>query len=129
MPIYEALCERCNVKTEWYAKSRTDENKPCRCCGGETRRLASAFGVIWTGAITPKYTDHNKPDSAGPHWAYRVRSSKSGNPEPVLIDTWAKQKQFCKEEGLVVPSDLPSNAEVSADGKKLQSAGMSGQWI
>jgi hypothetical protein len=85
---------------------------------------------VWTGEITTKYNDKNADGyHQEGHWAYRVRSSMSGEPEPVWIDTFQKQKEFCKQEGLVNPKDLPTHADVSDDGKRLRSRGMPGAWI
>ncbi len=130
MPIYESYCGPCGVRFEWFSKSFTEDNPPCGDCGNQTVRLISPFAIVFTGAITTRYNDKSKENGEiEGHWAYRVRSSISGQPEAVWIDSWQKQKDFCREEGLINPKELPTNAEVSTDGKKLQSAGMPGAWV
>lgn len=96
--------------------------------------MISAFAVVFTGALSAsKYNQDVKgglPEQRhmDGHWAWRRRSSKSGQPEPVWIDNFATQAQFCKEEGLVNPRDLPSNLEAGADGKSISTRGMPGCW-
>lgn len=133
MPVYESYCEDCKRVEEWYAKHFVDidQNPFCAVCGAPMRRVASAFSVVFTGPITKKYNDNMRADNYNQegHWAYRVKSSKSGNPEPVYIETFQQQKEFCREEGLVNPKDLP-NMEADSEGKFRSNAGvgMPGCW-
>lgn len=134
MPIREGYCENPDCPSfrqlrEWLDKAEP-RVKPCPTCGSALFRLVSRFGIVWTGHLTTKYNDKRSEDyHQEGHWAYRVRSSQSGEPEPVWIDSFQKQKEFCKEEGLVNPKDLPTNADISADGRKLRSQGMPGSWV
>jgi predicted nucleic acid-binding Zn ribbon protein len=133
VPVYESYCRSCHSIKEWYAKHFTDvaENPFCDC-GEPMVRVASRFGVVFSGTITTKYNDNRGVDSAHQegHWAYRVKSSKSGHPEPVFIETFQQQREFCKEEGLVNPKDLP-NMEADSEGKFRSNAGMGmpGVWV
>jgi hypothetical protein len=61
-------------------------------------------------------------------WAYRKRSSVSGNPEPVYLDSMQAIRDFNKAEGLAAPGEVPTNSTISADGKTIQSNGMPGNW-
>ena len=47
-----------------------------------------------------------------PHVVYRIRSSKDGHPEAIVINNVEDQKQFCKEEGLIWPGDPITEAVV-----------------
>lgn len=130
MPIYENWCPACSVRREFFSHRVTEENPPCESCGGTTGRIISSFQIIWTGPLTAKYNDPKLEGAEREgHWAWRRRSSLSGNPEPVYIDSFQKQTEFCKEEGLINPKDLPRNLEVSADGKSASSRGLPGQWV
>lgn len=134
MPIYESYCQRCQRTQEWYAKHFVEitENPFCDQCGDPMLRGASRFGVVFSGPITKKYNDNMKADSYHQegHWAYRIKSSKDGNPEPVYIETFQQQKEFCRAEGLVNPKDLP-NMEADSEGKFRSNAGvgMPGTWV
>ena len=132
MPVYESYCQVCHKVKEWYAKHFTDigENPFCDC-GEPMVRVASRFGVIFRGTITTKYNDKSAENyHREGHWGYRVKSSKSGHPEPVWIETFQDQKQFCKDEGLVNPKDLP-NMEADSEGRFRSNAGvgMPGTWV
>ncbi len=132
MPIYESYCRGCGHIQEWYSKrfSEITENPDCDKCGQTMIRIASSFSVVFTGAITTKYNDPTAENyHKEGHWAYRIRSSKSGNPEPVWIETFQQQKEFCKEEGLVNPKELP-NMDAHPDGRitTTTGAGMPGCW-
>ena len=130
MPLREGQCNSCQSVREWYQATRSEPDPPCDVCGGILDRFASRFAVVFTGPITSKYNISGRDDSHQEgHVAWRTRSSRSGNPEPVRITTWQQQKEYCKQEGLLNPGDLSSNAEVSSDGKKLYTRGMPGQWI
>lgn len=126
VPIYESWCVQCHSIKEWYAKHFTEvtENPFCDC-GEPMVRVASRFGVVFTGAITTKYNDNRTASNANQegHWAYRIKSSKSGHPEPVWIDSFAAQRDFCREEKLVNPKDLP-NMEADSEGKFRSNAGV-----
>jgi hypothetical protein len=48
------------------------------------------------------------------HVVFRTKSSKSGMPEAVNITSLEDQAQFCKDEGLVPPTDELQTAILSA---------------
>lgn len=127
---YEFRCEKCGAEQERYVPRFASPNPPCEdaACDGETVKLVSGFAIIFTGPLTARYNDRNLEGAHSEgHWATRLRTV-SGEPEPVWIDSWQAQREFCKSEGLVNPKDLPSNAEASSD-RKLSGSGMKGQWI
>lgn len=135
MPIYENVCrnegcEKYGKVFEWYAPRHDSANPLCQC-GQTTCRCISPFQVVFTGALTAKYNDpkleHAHQEG---HWAYRVRSSRNadGSPEPVFIDTFEKQKEFCRDEGLINPKDV-GPMHISSDGKQVQNQGLPGCWV
>jgi len=119
VPIYDFLCssqgcEHHKKPFEKYLYRRDSDNPRCPLCGSETSRAVSRFGIVWTGYITKKYNDpgYAHSDREG-HIAWRVRSSKTGKPEPVRIETFEQQRRFVKGEGLYNPTELPpSGGEV-----------------
>jgi predicted nucleic acid-binding Zn ribbon protein len=130
MPLFESGCTACGTVREWYAKLSTSPDPDC--CGAPMRRLISRFGIVWTGPIS-KYNDPTKErvnqTKDGSHWVWKVRSSKSGHPEKVLITNRQEQREFVKAEGLLDPAECPANADISSDGHRLSSQGMPGSWI
>jgi len=133
MPLLEAICDcsSCSIRgkpVEHFYHHFDDTPLPCAECGSPTRRIASRFGVIWTGPISARYNDRDSANAHQEgHWAWRRRSSKSGKPEPIFLNDWQQQKEFCKEEGLANPREMPRNFEIAADGKTVKSSvGMPG---
>jgi hypothetical protein len=135
MPIYEytchdAACSERGVMKDHYQK-RSDSPAPaCPQCANEMKREAiSQFQVCWARPLS--FYDSKTAQNRGmdSHVAYRIHSSKSGKPEPVVIDSIQKQRDFCREEGLRNPSDLNPHAEINENGTKLQTAGTKGQWV
>jgi predicted nucleic acid-binding Zn ribbon protein len=130
MPVREFGCEGCH-KIEEHFRHRVDDMTAPECCGKPMRQLISRFGIVWTGHIS-KYNDPTKDRTNqtedGSHWVWRVRSSRSGHPERIRLTSIAEQKAYCKEEGLILPSDCNPNADISSDGHKLSSQGMPGCW-
>jgi predicted nucleic acid-binding Zn ribbon protein len=133
MPIFENMCrqEGCEAAGdpfEWYAATRDKPDPICARCGSSTVRLISSFAVVFTGAITKKYNDPKLENyHQEGHTAWRRRSSKSGKPEPVRIETFEDQRRFCKEEGLVDPRET-GPLEAAADGRTSSSRGLPGCW-
>jgi hypothetical protein len=79
-----------------------------------------------------KYSDKNAQQKAtDSHIAWRINSSRrpDGKPEKVIIDSFAKQREYCKAEGLRNPSDINPNSTVSEDGRKMHTSGVRGQWV
>lgn len=121
MPLFESSCisQSCPLAgqvTEWLGKYEDPE--PLCTCGTPMTRLVSRFGVIWTGALTSKYVDRSLEGGHGDggHWAYRTKNTASGKPEPVYIETFQQQREYCKAEGLGLPSDTDF-AMISDDGR------------
>ena len=136
MPIYEYACshEGCPLQGrvwESYFKKIGATMPACQECGEPTQLVPSISHAIWLGTLDrynqPGFVTHNPTDDGG-HIAYRVRSSRlvDGSPEPVRIRTVQEQREYCKAEGLTMPSDMPPNAEYSAQGASCQ--GMPGCW-
>lgn len=137
MPIFETACPETScskyaVPVEHYYAHSTDVDAPCEQCGGPTRRLVSGFNSPLMGVISAsKYADRTIP---GPeafqdgHIAWR-RKTLSGKPEPVYIDTFEKQREFCKSEGLRNPSECPRAMSPDEGGKGVvNTQGMPGCW-
>lgn len=136
MPIYEFTCahEGCYLQGQvWEAYfTKIGATMPnCVECGNPTQLMPSISHAIWLGTLD-KYNQPGcvtqNPTEDGGHVAYRVRSSRmvDGSPEPVRIRTVQEQREYCKAEGLTMPSDMPPHAEYSAKGASCQ--GMPGCW-
>lgn len=136
MPIYENACshlpcEKYSEPFEWWASSSTKPNPACSACSRPTVRLISTFAVCWSSPLS-KYNDKNAQQKASDsHVAWKIHSTTrdDGKPERVVIDSIQKQREYCKAEGLRLPSDINPNASVSSDGKKLYTNGQRGQWV
>lgn len=114
MPVYEYRCVTPGCPEEGKVKERfspryEDADPPCAVCGSRTERLISLAHPVFTGTISGKYLRRHDNEEAqmGGHWAWRRRSSRTGKPEKVWIETWQQQAKFCKEEGLYNPRELP----------------------
>jgi len=129
MPLFEDRCSACGRIVEWYAKLSTSPDP--ECCGAPMRRMISRFGIVFDKPLNA-YNDPGKENlnQAGDgHYQWRVRSSKSGHPERVLITNRQEQREFIRDEQLTDPMDLPVNADISEDGKSLRSQGLPGCWV
>lgn len=141
MPVYESAClnpqcEHGGQRFEWYASTMSKPDPFCESCGAPTRRMVSNFAAPWTGDLErfndptkEKYSNYGGGGDGG-HFAMRVRSSRNlnGSPERVLIRTRQDQKEFCREEGLIMPDDVGQHVEVGEDGMSCSSQGMPGSW-
>lgn len=134
MPLKESVCinpacsRRGLVEEHYY--SRTDSQiQSCAECGTPERQIPSRFNVPFLGPMTARYNDKKIPGAhVEGHWATRKRTL-DGRERMEWIDSWDKQKQFCKEEGLILPSDLPSTPTLkSGSGKEWSTVGMPGSW-
>lgn len=129
MPVYEFYCERCQTKSEQYFHTALESAPKCPSCGGPRVWLPSIFATPFLGEITSRYKLRDREGSEEDGvWMYRKKTSLSGEPEPVYIRTWSELREFCRAEGLSLPGEVPTNATISPDGRKLSSAGMPGQW-
>ena len=68
------------------------------------------------------------PQVRGRSWAYK-RKTLSGKPEALYISDFAQQRDFCKSEGLLNPSEVPKHMEPGEHGKGVSSQGMPGSWV
>ena len=105
MPMLQFQC--CGeIEEEFLHPSEAKTKRPvCPECGKLMDQIfAGAPAVVWARPMS--YYNDKKLAGADldSHVAYKVRSTtrKDGRPEPVVIDSFAKQKQFCKEVGLGV---------------------------
>ncbi len=114
---------------EHYYKNDSQPMNACESCGGPTVKVMSRFTMAFSGDITARYNDKDKPGAyQDGQWAW-TRKTPDGKPKAVRLETWQQQKEFCKSEGLMNPRDLPRHGEVSADGKGFSSRGMPGQEV
>jgi putative FmdB family regulatory protein len=128
MPMYEYLCKSCGTVEEQYAKMGATP-PDCPVCLGPREQLFSRFAAPFSGSFH-KYADPRRENAhMEGWWAYRKVSSISGQPEPVWLDTPQAVREFNKAEGLADPTEVPTNSTVSADGRKIVSDGMPGQWV
>lgn len=124
-------CALNNHVRERYEHHAVSTDPPCEQCGGPTVRIISQFKVVFTGPITRKYMDTKREISDkkgdGGHWVFN-KNTPDGKPVAEYIETFEQQRAFCKREGLALPSDMPTNAQMSEDGRKISSQGMPGCW-
>lgn len=105
-----------------------DPNPPCEVCGGPRERLISAPAVVWSKPIS-SYGDSSKEnyrrDNAnGGHWVMESRSDEAlekGGPIRRFIGSVQDQRNYCKREKLLMPSDVPNNMSISSDGRAWES--------
>lgn len=134
MPIRESECrdEKCRrfgLRTEWFAKTQQSEDPGCPSCGGPRTPLMSTFAVVFTGPITVRYNDKSKEGAHKEgHWAFPRRREDGTVPPAEFISTFEEQRAFCKRNGFARPDEMPTNAEISDDGKRLV-RGMPGQEV
>lgn len=132
MPVFESQCSNGHV-FEWYASNAKAPDPACRFCSEPTKRLISRFHAIYTGTLG-RLNDSNKEyryQTEKGHWAWRKRSTTrpDGQPEQVFLETRQDQKNYCREEQVEDPTLMPTNMEVSSDGKSVTSQGMPGSWV
>lgn len=135
MPLRESACQNhiCVLygdPVEWLEHPRGLEDPPCILCGEKTRRVWSSFGIVFTGALTARYNEPDRDNAhVEGHWAYPRRTDDGKTPSPVWIDTWQKQREFCKENNFYRPDETGTFAEISDDGRNLTGRGCKGQWV
>jgi putative FmdB family regulatory protein len=128
MPVYELTCDGCVDTQEVFLHHWDSPNPACERCGGPRRRLMSCFASPFMGSLR-KYSDLRREGAqAEGFWAYKKRSSVSGQPEPVFLSSVAEVRDFNRAEGLAPPGEIPVNATISADGRRIVSDGMPGNW-
>lgn len=137
MPIMEHAClnpdcsQYGQVEEEYYRDTEARELRlMCPDCGQKMSKvLTRGPSVVWARPFS-YYSDKNlEGANADEHIAYRVRSTTrpDGKPEPVVIDSFKKQRDFCKDEGLVLPSDAGA-IEATPDGHHTNTRGNKGSW-
>jgi len=99
---------------------------PCEACGGETRKMASVFRVVFTGNISARY---NNPKLEGAHqeglWMTEKKTA-DGKERQTFVTDWSQRRRIMKQEGL---EEYSGTAEVDSTGKMVGTRGMSGQWV
>lgn len=129
MPIREFYCAQCANLEERYVKLRYTPVPPCPNCGATRIQLASRFAVVFTGPLTARYNDPKRENAHQEgFWAHRRAADGKLSGEAVRIESWQDLKEFNRSEGLAAPGDVPTNATISKDGKRIVSDGMPGQW-
>lgn len=126
MPIREFLCATptCPGSREVFERFFHPSEDPvnngwqpiCWECAQPLICCASRFGVVFSGPLTAKYND---PKRAGAHreghWVWE-RNGPDGqplaHPRPRFLSTFDEQRQYCKQEGLVNPKELPPHAQL-----------------
>lgn len=139
MPLFELACK--NSECTSYAKRverllrRFDDPNPeCETCGGETARLISRPRLVWLRDLvsydSPKAETFRKDQARGFHTVARKRSRGGTDEKPVYqrIRTRKEQVEYCREEGLVDPSEAPHTMDINSDGDKCSGAGLPGAW-
>lgn len=125
-------CSRSGAVEEHYYPSQHSPMQTCSECGIQETQYISQFGIVFTGSLG-KYTDRSVPGweehhaNDGAHFAY-AKNTPDGKPRAVWIDSLDKQRDFCRQEGLVNPKDNPSQVSVNEEGRNLTGRGMPGQW-
>ena len=128
MPIFEEFCPACSATEDCYLSRWDAPDPPCPVCLGPRRRLMSCFASPFMGSLR-KYSDLKREGAQmDGFYAYRKRTSVSGQPEPVFLSSVAEVREFNKAEGLSPPGEIPRNVQIGSDGKTLSSAGMPGNW-
>lgn len=104
----------------------------CPECLVVTEQLPSRFATPWTGTLDRynKAGCETLNGCKGGHIQWRIRSSRlaDGSAEPVRITNRQEQREFCRAEGLVDPTDVNPNLEGNSDGVWQNTSGFSGQW-
>ena len=129
MPVYEWICDfsdcpESGERIEAYTKTVTPPAPFCATCGHQMRMCVSTFNAIWTKPLGR----YNGGTQDG-HTVLRKNSCRIPGQaiEREYIDTVQKQREYCREEGLVPPDQMPSSVSVNTEGTKLQD-GMPGTW-
>lgn len=129
---YEQYCHPCRIKFDFLAPRFTTPDPECPRCGGPTERQISAPAIVFAKPLSaygdPSKETFAKDQKAGGHWVFERdsdRAQEAGKPIPRFIETRQQQADYCKSEGLVNPSDLPSSLNVTADGMGYQTANLS----
>jgi hypothetical protein len=136
MPTFEVSCSSTECREfgkvkDTILRSWKEPNPTCPVCRSATQRvMATPPKSIWLGSVG-RFSDPTKenydPDG---FTAYRVKSTRNidGSPEAVRIETRRQMIDFAKAEGLRMPDEMSSNAQISRNGKTFSTCGLPGQW-
>jgi len=132
MPVYHSRCTACGNEFEWSKPRMTVFDFACPSCRGRTERLYFPLAAIWTKPLVA-YADKNRETyrkdlRAGGHVIFEKNSDAAqaaGRPLKRVIRTVQDQRDYCKAEGVMMPSDMPSNLSVAADGKSYETNNIS----
>ena len=106
-----------------------DEELHCEC-GGVLELAIYPLRTLWVGEISANYLDPSKEGGhkkTGAHWVWEKGDKPGKGAKPTLITTWQDQREYCKRNGLAVPSSVGNHYEVEEDGKTVKnSMGMPG---
>lgn len=119
-------------KAEAVASASASSGPVCLGCNRAMEIRLFPVSTVFTGVITARYNDKGTPGAhLDGHWGWRRKSSKvPGKPEPVFIETWDQQRDFCRAEGLANPKEMPRNFEIGEDGKGAKNTmGMPGSEV
>ena len=134
MPIYDFICNtsECRlrgVRVEHYLSRRDNVDPPCGECGIPAQRQIGCPNIVFTGIISARYNDPSLPNAhVEGHWCVE-RNTPDGKPKPVFIETFQDQREYCKREKLINPSDAPRDLGINEDGTKTSSQGLPGSWV
>jgi hypothetical protein len=126
-------CEAHGKPFESMLKSWDSPDPKCPYCEAPLTRHHPAPKPVW---LKP-YAQYGQPgkekfnsDAEG-IFVHRVKSSRlpDGSPERVRLTSRAEVKEYCRQEGLVMPDDINPNVTVREDGKGMDTRGLKGQWV
>lgn len=129
---YENACHACRRVFEWRAARYESPDPACSVCGGVTERLVSAPAVVWSKGLSDygnkSKETYGKDQRNGGHWVFETKSDESiekGKPIPRFLQTVSDQRDYCRRQGLMMPSDIPNNLTVDSSGRKYETANRS----
>lgn len=138
MPIFESCCTQPKCpelgrRRERYYKKEY-EAPVCEVCGKSMEQLISAPNVCWARPLSfyadKKIEAEQSMKAEDGHWVWKKRSTRrvDGQPERIWVDSIQAQKEYCRDEGLVLPSEA-GNPEPDSSGHVVSSRGNKGSWI
>lgn len=136
MPTYEfsckdTLCISSGRKRDSLLRKWDDPNPNCPECAGTMQRHEPSPATIFAGSVGRFSSPDKEYYDPNGFWVTRTQSSRKvdGSPEKQYITTRQEQREYCRAEGLRMPDDVNTNAEVSKDGRTLITTGVKGQWV
>lgn len=128
MPIYEFVCGTCQDVVE-KIQHFDDPAPECTGCGQPRRMAVSGFGIVGTGVLSKKYNDPKKDyyHQEG-HWAKDIDPKTGKRTVPIFIDTFQKQREYCKRNNFYDPGEVGQVEMVGNNGKDMSCRGLPGSW-